>query len=374
MKKSSRKLPIGYFPFHEKQVYNYQFNRWHSLGFARYEDMMEAGQRLQKFTDWKKIMVDLADRALEEQRYLNAAIYYRGAEFYITQKDPDKLRFYKKFLDLFYQHITDTRVEQFKIPYNNGFLPAYRIKPSRKSKKTVIMHGGFDSFIEEFYFQLQIIAEKGYDVIAFEGPGQGGARRLYDQIWDEQWEKPTATVLDFFKLNTTALYGISMGGHLCLRAAAFEPRIDQVISSGGALDYRRIANPLAQGLLKLFMHFEKFTRRALEKKMENDPHHHWLVKNSMFITNINDPLAAMRKMLDMTKQNIQPQRLTQDILILTSRHDHFIPMKNHKMLMNAFPNARSVSGRVFTKEEHADNHCQIGNIPLACDIISNWLS
>ena len=38
-------LPIGYHNFHKKQVYNFQFNRWYSLGFARFEDMKEAGEK-----------------------------------------------------------------------------------------------------------------------------------------------------------------------------------------------------------------------------------------------------------------------------------------------------------------------------------------
>jgi len=56
-------LPVGYHPFHKKQIYNFQFNRWHSLGFARFEDMVEAGNRINSFTDWKNVLVDLAEKA-----------------------------------------------------------------------------------------------------------------------------------------------------------------------------------------------------------------------------------------------------------------------------------------------------------------------
>ena len=40
------------------------------------------------------------------------------------------------------------------------------------------MHGGFDSLIEEFYVIWQRVAAAGFEVIAFEGPGQGGARTM----------------------------------------------------------------------------------------------------------------------------------------------------------------------------------------------------
>ena len=53
-------LPVGYHRFHKKQIFNYQLNRWHSFGYARFEDMEEAGRRNQQFADWKLVMLDRA--------------------------------------------------------------------------------------------------------------------------------------------------------------------------------------------------------------------------------------------------------------------------------------------------------------------------
>jgi hypothetical protein len=41
--------------------------------------------------------------------------------------------------------------------------------------------------------------------------------------------------------------------------------------------------------------------------------------------------------------------------------------------MKGLKNARSMTGRVFAKEEHAQNHCQIGNIELVLDVILTWI-
>ena len=227
-KETKYQLPVGYFDFHKKQLYNFQFNRWHSVGFARYEDMIEAGKRINSFGDWKKVWFDLAKKAEAEERLKNAAIYYRGAEFYITQKDPDKIKFYDKFIDLFYQIFKDDKIKSHTVPYENSFLHALKVPALDEKKGTIIMHGGFDSFIEEFYYMMRIFADNGYEVIAYEGPGQGGTRRKYGLAWDEKWEKPTKAVLDYFNLKDVTIYGISMGGHLCLRAAAFEPKIKEL--------------------------------------------------------------------------------------------------------------------------------------------------
>jgi len=372
--KSKFTLPVGYHNFHKKQIYNFQFNRWHSLGFARFEDMKEAGEKINSFSDWKKVMVSLAEKAESEGRLKNAAIYYRGAEFYITQKDPDKIKFYDKFIELFYQISKEDNIERFKIPYGDSFLHAFKVPVNKTKKKgTIVMHGGFDSFIEEFYYMMKIFSDNGHEVIAFEGPGQGGTRRKYGLAWDEKWDRPTKAVLDFFKLDDVTIYGISMGGHLCLRAAAFEPRIKRVLSSGGAVDYWKMMGPISRGLLKFFMNFRNFTTKSLVKKMGKDEHHNWMVENSMYITKINNPIDAMMKMMDMTEENMQPQKITQDVLILSASKDHFIPIKMHKMIIKSLKNAKSVTDLIYTRETNAHNHCQIGNIPLVCKDVIDWL-
>ena len=78
-------------------------------------------------------------------------------------------------------------------------------------------------------------------------------------------------------------------------------------------------------------------------------------------------------MLDMTKENIQPQRIKQDVLILSAKDDHFIPIKMHKMMIKSLKNAKSVKGIIYTKETHAHNHCHIGNIGLAIDTVIKWI-
>jgi pimeloyl-ACP methyl ester carboxylesterase len=372
-KETKYQLPVGYFDFHKKQLYNFQFNRWHSVGFARFEDMAEAGKRINSFGDWKKVWIDLAKRAEAEERLKNAAIYYRGAEFYITQKDSDKIKFYNKFIDLFYQIFKDDKIKSYNVPYENSFLHALKVPALDENKGTIIMHGGFDSFIEEFYYMMRIFADYGYEVIAYEGPGQGGTRRKYGLAWDEKWEKPTKAVLDYFNLKDVTIYGISMGGHLCLRAAAFEPRIKRVVSSGGAVDYWKIPGPISRGLMKLFMSRRKFTTKAIVKKMKKDEHHNWFAENSMFISKIDQPLDGMMKMFDLNEENAQPKKIIQDVLILTGRNDHFIPIKMHNITIKSLINANSIKGIIYTKETSAHNHCQIGNIPLVCKDTLNWL-
>ena len=63
----------------------------------------------------------------------------------------------------------------------------------------------------------------------------------------------------------------------------------------------------------------------------------------------------------MNEKNLHSELVKQDVLILTGRNDRFIPFKANKMQVRALTNAKSVTAKVFTKETHANNHCQIGN-------------
>jgi pimeloyl-ACP methyl ester carboxylesterase len=368
-------FPVGYHQFHKQQLFNFQLNRWHSLGYARFGDMKEVGQKINTFEDWKIEMLRLAEKAVSEERLMNAAFYYRAAEFYTFREDPEKELLYDKFIDLFYKAFASDEIERFRVPYQNTFLPAMKIPSAHEKKKgTIVMHGGFDSFIEEFYSWITYFSDRGYEVIAFEGPGQGAARKKYGLALDYEWEQPAKAVLDYFELDDVTWLGISMGGWFCFRAAAFEPRIQRVIASGIAYDYMQFPNIIAQQLGKLFFnHLRNLTNKMAVKKMKKDKMHAWTIGNLMYIANKKTPMDAFDVAKQLNAKNLHSELVKQDVLILTGRDDHFIPFKMHNMQIKALTNAKSVTARVFTKEEQAQNHCQIGNIGLALDVMVKWI-
>jgi pimeloyl-ACP methyl ester carboxylesterase len=337
--------------------------------------MQDAGPKIETFADWKKVMVELADKAFSENRLVNAAFYYRAAEFYTTREDADKDALYDRFIDLLVKAFQDDEIERCTVPYEGTFLPAMKIPPVGETKGTIVMHGGFDSFIEEFYSWMRYFSDHGYEVIAFEGPGQGVALKKYGLALDYQWEKPAKAILDHFKLNDVTWLGISMGGWFCFRAAAFEPRIKRVIASGIAYDYSKLPNIVAQWIMKLFFkHFKNFTNNMTFKKMKNDKMHAWSIGNMMYITKQETPMDAAEIMLELNEKNLHSELVKQDVLILSGREDHFIPFKMHGMQVKALTNAISVTERIFTKDDQAQNHCQLGNIGLALDEMQKWIT
>jgi hypothetical protein len=44
-------FPVGYHPFHTVKIINFQLNRWHSLGYTRFVDLLQAAQRIRTLDD-----------------------------------------------------------------------------------------------------------------------------------------------------------------------------------------------------------------------------------------------------------------------------------------------------------------------------------
>ena len=65
--------------------------------------------------------------------------------------------------------------------------------------------------------------------------------------------------------------------------------------------------------------------------------------------------------------------ITQDVLQLAGSEDHYVPIEQWHQQIRMLTNARSITARLFTRGESAQNHCQVGNYGLALKTIVDWL-
>ena len=77
--------------------------------------------------------------------------------------------------------------------------------------------------------------------------------------------------------------------------------------------------------------------------------------------------------LGMNAEHLGSDRVTQDVLLCCGEHDAFQPAVLTRCQAAALTSARSVQVRMFTAAEHADTHCQMGNLELACRVVTTWL-
>ncbi len=364
---------VGYDRFVGSKFYNYQLNRWRALGDLPVADVREIGKRTKSATAGIAAFRDLARRFEREDDLYRAAFCYRGAEFLTSPTDPAKADLFSQFLDKFYASEAGQDIERELVPFRENKLAALRIRaPGGEAKGTVVALGGFDSFIEDFYLIWMRLAVAGYDVVAFEGPGQGSTFRVHGLFFDHNYEDPVAAVLDHFALTDATLLGISMGGYWAVRAAAFEPRITRLILMPPLLDWMEQAGTWTRPLVAGLMRTERLMNALIRLKMPAPPIRH-LVEHANFISGGKRPLDAIKWLLAMNRDHIHAHKVTQHVLMLAGASDAFQPaflMERQEQELTA---AKSISKRIFSAEEQADQHCQIGNLPLACRVITDWL-
>jgi pimeloyl-ACP methyl ester carboxylesterase len=76
----------------------------------------------------------------------------------------------------------------------------------------------------------------------------------------------------------------------------------------------------------------------------------------------------------MNAAHLGSDRVTQPVLLMCGENDRFQPPLLTRAQADALTNAQSVAVRMFTRAEHADQHCQMGNLELACSVLTRWLA
>ena len=376
-------FPVGFHQLHPDISMNFQMNRWFSwVGEeGMLQEMREAASRIASYADWKREFLRLAEKASDEGHLLRSGFYYRSADFFMRADDPDRKNARAKFLSAARLVYGLDRCERHSIPYAaggvEGFLPAYRFSPA-KSKGTIVFFGGFDSYIEELTSAFFFLRDAGYDVVAFEGPGQGAALNDAGLHMTADWHKPVGAVLDHFKLDHVTLAGLSMGGCLVFRAAAFEPRVERVVAYDVYPDalatYLHQVKPLLRGLLKVLLKLRAATVvNAMARQVaKTNAIAEWGIAEGMHVSGTASPYAFFVNTKQFITADVSPL-IKQDVLLLAGNEDHLVPMAHFYRQIEMLENARSITARLFTKGDQAQSHCQVGNYGLAFSVIVNWL-
>ncbi|MFI5394606.1 MAG: alpha/beta hydrolase family protein [Candidatus Binatia bacterium] len=369
-------FPIGYRVFHGDPSLNFELNRW--LSVLPEGELSTLATRIHTLADWKPVMLAAATAAEATGATLEAAFYFRAAEFFTHPGDPDKELAYERFVQLFDRALDGFAHQRQRVPYQSSWLPAVVLPARGREKETVLLHGGFDSFLEEFVEWGSFLTEAGYRVVLFEGPGQGAALRKSGLVMGPDWERPVGAVLDHFGIDRCTILGVSLGGYLAPRAAAFEPRIRRVIAFDVLDDFfdcfaARAGEELAQHLRHLLSARQRdVVNEMMSRLTATNPATAWTFAHGMHVSGARDPFEFLCWAEQMNTAPFSA-RITQDCLLLAGAGDHIVPLRQFHRQVQNLPNARSLTGRIFTASEHADNHCQIGNVGLALRFMVTWL-
>ena len=317
------------------------------------------------------------------QEFLKASNYYRTAEFFLHTNPEDSriVSVWKKSRDSFLKaaRLADQPIIPVKIPFEGTTLPGYLclVDNSGAKRPLLIVHSGFDGTAEEIYFEAGYFAVKrGYNVLLFEGPGQGGVIRVQKLPFRPNWETVVTPVVDYaisrkeVDAKRIALMGISFGGYLAPRAAAFEKRIKACIANGGVYDFFMAARltPEEEKYLDTQKGAEEIDK-AVYRRMKSDPSFRWSIANGMFTFHAQSPSDWLKMTRLYTMKDVA-QKITCPMLIVDSEGDKEMPGQAPK-LFDALKSPKDFM--LFTKEEGAEEHCQMGAILISNARILDWL-
>ena len=368
----------GFYKLNEDVSLNFQLNRWLTwVGIEALVDLEIIGKKINTYEQWIDEFLTLADITFEKNKKNKAAYYYRAAEFFMTASDHRKKITRNKFVTLMKDVYGITAKNEFKVPYKNGFLPGYKFLIN-ETNPTVVVFGGFDSYIEEIFFMGKYFNEAGYNAVFFEGPGQGGALEEYGLKFEKEWQYPVKCILDFLNLDHVVLMGLSLGGELVIQVAAFENRVKYVIADDIIYDFLECnlsqVKPYQSVMVKILLklNLAPLINFIFRQKMKKSFVINWGINQGMHTLGAKSPFSYLKKIGEYNVKRTSAS-VKQHVLLLAAAEDHYVPLRMFYKQFQALKNAASVTGKIFTKEETAQNHCHVGNIKLSLDFIINWL-
>ncbi|HEY0146733.1 MAG TPA: alpha/beta hydrolase family protein, partial [Methylovirgula sp.] len=309
-------------------------------------------------------------RISAREALFRASNYYRSAEFFKRANpadDVDVARLSSRSTQTFIQaaKLLDTPFETVEIAYEGGMLPGYLflVDNSGEPRPTVIYNNGFDSIQEESYFAIGAAAlRRGYNVLAFDGPGQGAAIRKSKLTFRHDWEAVVTPVIDFALTrrevapDKIALFGYSLGGYLVARAAAFDRRAAAIILDDGVLDFYAAFQHILPPFLLSWIDERKddAANSVLRMLMDLKTGIRWAIQNGMWTFGASSPSAFVRASKLYTVADVAAD-IRAATLVLGGDNDQFLKGQPQKIYAALKVPKTLVT---FTEAEGAGEHCQ----------------
>lgn len=195
-------------------------------------------------------------------QYIRAARYYAQALYWVygTSTPGAEAEVYTTMDDALVaaMKLSPTPAEAVSIPYSDGELPGWFLKPANDDvrRPTLIINNGSDGQEVDLLSQGGYDAlKRGYNVVIFEGPGQGSQLFVHDVPFRPDWQNVVTPIVDWLEKRSDvakdkiAIRGISFGGLLVPQAASQEHRLAAVVADPGSLQTKDDYPPMIQDVI-----------------------------------------------------------------------------------------------------------------------------
>jgi pimeloyl-ACP methyl ester carboxylesterase len=192
------------------------------------------------------------------------------------------------------------------------------------------------------------------------------------------WEHVISAVVDHLGAcpevddKRIALLGVSMGGYLAPRAAAFEKRLAACIANGGVMDFSGPRVPpqmTREQYVSAIRNTPDQMNMMMRRRAEKDVMARWGIENGLYTFKVSSPVEWAAKLLDYDLTPVVKQ-ITCPVLVIDVENENSFPGEARK-LYDALICPKT--WMFFTEEEGAGDHCQTGSPALAQQRIFDWL-
>lgn len=316
--------------------------------------------------------------------YLRSCEYYRQAEFFLRDNlaDPRIMLSADHIQQSFAKAIAflPYYVVPVEIPYYDSFLYGYycQYEVDRPPKGTILLPGGYDSYVEELYFTATEFIKRQYNVLIFDGPGQGQTLRRNKLYMRPDWENVINPVLQYvqrlpyIKDGKVIMMGRSFGGYLAARAASSDYEFSALICDPGQWDLFPLLQRLfpAEVLQAIMAEQDKAVNKEFFPQLFADKKLAFYFQSRMAAHGVTNPCEWIRSLKRYTLSD-HVKDIHCPVLVCYAAAEDKAPGQAQLFAQALGDNAQLLP---FTTDEGAGDHCEAAAALLFVQRVGDWLA
>jgi alpha-beta hydrolase superfamily lysophospholipase len=322
------------------------------------------------------------------EAYFRIATYFRAADFFLhgNVSDPRIYSLWDSQTAAFDKAISLLPVPGKRIMIQGkGFqIPAIFYSPPHSNcsepKPTILVGNGYDAAQEEsLHFIGFEILDRGWNFVTYEGPGQPTVRRNQNLGFIPEWWEVVTPVVDYLStrsdvdMSSLALTGISFGGSLAPRAAAYDHRFAAVIAIDGMYSLQAAFEAdFPSVLVELFKSGNKTAFDFELNQIRHDPTtpsgFRWVIDQGLFAFHTLSPFDWFSQLGAFSLDGLY-SKITCPVFVGDGQDDMQVPGQA-QIVADALGDRATLYK--FNNSLGAGQHCQLGAEPYLAQASLDW--
>jgi hypothetical protein len=319
--------------------------------------------------------------------YLRAAKYHETASYgAYLEMGPEKgvARFdelwerYRDAWDAFLAAVHWAN-EPVEIPYEGTTLPGHLLRSGEGARRTLVMNNGSDGSMVDMWTQGALDAlERGWNVLLFDGPGQGAAFVRQHLYFRPDWEAVLTPVLDWLVERPEvdpariAVLGVSQAGYWVPRALSREHRFAAAVVDPGVVDVSTtLLDHFPHSMAKLL---DKGEKEKLDRNMRMGERFSKDVAATVALRfrpyGLDSTYDVLKRAEEMRLTDDDIAAITTPVLVTDPEDEQFWPGQPRE-LFEKLPGEKALVP--FTRAEGANFHCEPMGAGIRAERLFDWL-